>query len=83
MIISSDATTARPPLNLISERDAATMLTDPITIAIWNSAAAKSKLGSRSAARSRLAYHSLALASSSFLPSPVDGSLSYRSARER
>jgi len=67
---------ASTPLNLTSEREAATMLTDPNTIAIWNSASAKSKLGSRSAALSRLASNSLALASSSFLPSPVEGSLS-------
>ncbi len=50
LIISSNATTASPPLSLISKREAATMLTDPSTIAIWNNAAAKSKLGPRSAA---------------------------------
>ena len=43
---------ARPPLSLTSGRETATMLTDPSTIAIWKSASAKSKLGSRLAARS-------------------------------
>jgi hypothetical protein len=50
LIISSSATTEMPPLSLINEREAATMLTEPMTIAIWNSASAKSKFGSRSAA---------------------------------
>jgi hypothetical protein len=60
--IRSVPTAARTPLSFTSEREAATMLTDSSTIAIWNSASAKSKFGSRSAAWSRLALNSLALA---------------------
>ena len=71
MIINRVPATARIPLKLTSGREAATMLTEPSTIAIWNKASAKSKFGSRSAAWSRLASNSLALASSSFLPSPA------------
>ena len=54
------------------------MLTEPSTIPICSRTAAYSKLGVCFWACSRCAVKSRAVSSSSFFPSPVLGSLSYR-----